>query len=54
MEIFTVSTVLIDTAQKKPPQKHETWECNDHDYCSVKIPNKYNKILKYNHGEKNH
>ena len=26
--------------------------CNDHDYCYVEIPNEYNKILKYNHGEK--
>ena len=26
--------------------------CNDHDYCYVEIPNKDNKILKYNQGEK--
>ena len=26
--------------------------CNDHDYCYPEMPNKYNKILKYNHGEK--
>ena len=26
--------------------------CNDHDYCYVEMPNKDNKILKYNHGEK--
>ena len=26
--------------------------CNNHDYFHVKIPNKDNKILKYNHGEK--
>ena len=26
--------------------------CNDHDYCYVEKPDEYNKILKYNHGEK--
>ena len=26
--------------------------CNDHDYCCVEIPNKDNKILKYNYGKK--
>ena len=26
--------------------------CNDHDYCYVEIRSEYNKILKYNHGEK--
>ena len=26
--------------------------CRNHDYCCVEIPNEYNKILKYNHGEK--
>ena len=26
--------------------------CNDHDYCYVKMPNEYERILKYNHGEK--
>ena len=26
--------------------------CTNHDYCYVKMPNKYNKILKCNHGEK--
>ena len=26
--------------------------CNDHDYCYVEMPNKDNKILKYNYGEK--
>ena len=31
--------------------KHEK-VCNDHDYCYVEMPNEYNKILKYNHGEK--
>ena len=26
--------------------------CNNHDYCYVKMPNEYERILKYNHGEK--
>ena len=26
--------------------------CENHDYCYVKIPEEYNKILKYNQGEK--
>ena len=26
--------------------------CNDHNYCYVEKPDEYNKILKYNHGEK--
>ena len=26
--------------------------CKDHDYCYVEMPNKDNKIIKYNHGEK--
>ena len=25
--------------------------CNDHDYCYVEMPDEFNKILKYNHGE---
>ena len=32
-------------------QKHLN-VCKDHDYCSVEIPNKDNKISKDNHGEK--
>ena len=27
-------------------------ECNSLDYCCVEMPEEYNKILKYNHGEK--
>ena len=32
-------------------KKHEK-VCNNHDYCYVKMPNKFEKILKYNPGEK--
>ena len=31
-------------------KKHERI-LKDHDYCYVEMPNEYNKILKYNHGE---
>ena len=36
---------------KNKPKKHEK-VYNDHDYCNVEMPNEYNKIFKYNHGEK--
>ena len=36
---------------KNKLEKHEK-VCNDHDYCYVEIPSEYNKILKYNHGQK--
>ena len=32
-------------------EKHEE-DCFDHDYCYVGMPNKDNKTLTYNHGEK--
>ena len=32
-------------------KKHEKL-CNNDDYCYVEMPSEYNKILKYNHGEK--
>ena len=32
-------------------KKHETL-CDNNDYCRVEMPTKFNKILKYNHGEK--
>ena len=36
---------------EKKVKKHKR-VCNDHDYCYVEMPNEYNKIVKYNHGEK--
>ena len=50
MEAFIVQVVFTHRPKNKF-KKHET-VCNDHDYCYVEIPNEYNKILKYNHGEK--
>ena len=32
-------------------KKHEK-VCNDYDYCYVEMPSEYNKILRYNRGEK--
>ena len=32
-------------------KKHETF-CDNNDYCRVEMPAKFNKILRYNHGEK--
>ena len=36
---------------KNKLKKHEK-VCDDHYYCYVEMPNKHNKILKYDHGEK--
>ena len=36
---------------KNKLKRHEK-VCNDHDYCYVKVPNEYIKILKCKHGEK--
>ena len=36
---------------EKKVKKHKR-VCHDHDYCYVEMPNEYNKIVKYNHGEK--
>ena len=36
---------------KEKLKKHEK-VCNNHDYCYVKMPNEFEKILKYNPGEK--
>ena len=36
---------------EKKVKKHKR-VCNDHGYCYVEMPNEYNKIVKYNHGEK--
>ena len=36
---------------EKRLKKHEK-VYNNHDYCYVEMPNKGNKILKYNYGEK--
>ena len=42
---------LFSFKQHRKNKKHERL-CNDHDYRYVEMPNEYNKILKYNHGEK--
>ena len=42
---------LFSFKQHRKNKKHERL-CNDHDYRYVEMSNEYNKILKYNHGEK--
>ena len=36
---------------KEKLEKHEK-VCDNHDYCYLKMPNRFEKILKYNPGEK--
>ena len=36
---------------KEKLEKHEK-VCNNHDYCYVKMPNRFERTLKYNPGEK--
>ena len=36
---------------KNKLKKHKK-VCENHDYCYVEMPEEYNKILKYNEGEK--
>ena len=50
-ESFYCLNCFPSYSTKNKLKKHEK-VCNDHDYCYVEIPNEYNKILKYNHGEK--
>ena len=48
---FSCSSCLHSFRTKNVLKKHERL-CDNHDYCHVKMPTEYNKILKYNHGEK--
>ena len=50
-KVFYSSNCFYSYSTEKKLKKHEK-VCNDHDYCYVEMPNKDNKILKYNHGEK--
>ena len=49
-ESFYCLNCFPSYSTKNKLKKHEK-VCNDHDYCYVEMPNEYNKILKYNHGE---
>ena len=40
------------TCRKENKLKKHKKVCQNHDYCYVEIPEEYNKILKYSHGEK--
>ena len=48
---FLLFKLLIFIHNRKKLKKHEKI-CKDHDFCHVKMPNKNNKFLKYNPGEK--
>ena len=50
-EDFYYSNCFRSYSTKNRLEKHEK-VCNNHDYSYVKMPEKENKILKYNHGEK--
>ena len=51
MEIFITCIVLHSFRTDNALKKHERLYENN-DYCSVEMPTKLNKILKYNHDEK--
>ena len=51
MEIFIAWVAYIHLEQIIHLKKHERL-CENNDYCSIEMPTKSNKILKYNHGEK--
>ena len=42
----------IHSYSTKDKNKKHKDVCENHDYCYVEMPKEYNKILKYNHGEK--
>ena len=48
---FYCSNCFHSYHTKNRLKKHER-VYNDHDYCHAEMPNKYNKTLEYNHGEK--
>ena len=43
---------LFTFFRTKEKLKEHKKVCNNHDYCYLEMPNKYEKILKYNPGEK--
>ena len=49
-DFYCLSCFHLYTTKKKL-EKHQKI-CKDHDFCHVKMPEKNNKILKYNPGEK--
>ena len=49
-DFYCLNCFLSYTAKNKL-KKHKSI-CENHDYCYVEMPEKDNKILKYNHGEK--
>ena len=52
METFTIETAFNHTLWEIIILKYHKKICENHDYCYVEVPEDYNKILKYNQGEK--
>ena len=48
---FYCSNCLQSNTIENKLKKHKK-VCKNHDYCCVEMPEKYDKTLKYNHGEK--
>ena len=48
---FYCLNCIQSCATKNKLKKHKK-VCENHDYCNVEMPEEYNKILKYNEGEK--
>ena len=51
MDIFIAWIAYIYLERIMHLKKHERL-CENNDYCNAEMPTKFNKILKYNHGEK--
>ena len=49
-DFYGLNCFLAYTTGNKLESHKKVWE--NHDYCSIEMPNKNNKILKYYHGEK--
>ena len=48
---FYCLNIFHSYSTEKKLKKHKK-VCNEYDYCHVEMPNKENKILRYNHREK--
>ena len=49
-DFYCLNCFLAYTTENKLESHKKV--CQNHDYCSIEMPNEDNKILKYNHGEK--
>ena len=49
-DFYCLNCIHLYTTKQKLKKLEKV--CNNHNYCYVKMPNKFEKILKYNPGEK--